>query len=428
MFIKTIVDGFTNAYGTPSSAGDSGGSSAVGGDNKNYAGDQVWTDEELKKIEENKPFYEAASAKYGVPWQAIATMHSLESSLGRSNPANGQGIYQLYSYTAGGTNSNAFLPAGPVSDDEFARQTDIATSIMKDMIESAGLDVASDEGIKSLLFQYNGTAQVYKQKALDMGFSQEEANWGEGSFYVMNRYDERRDPTSPNMSPLWPGRFVADGKYDPSSTSNVFGGFVKYIALGGGGGAVCGNYGDLQGYIKGYAWPEHHNAPYTDRMPDYADVVDNKRSKEGSYVGGSVNGVRGIDCGGFVTTLLNESGFDPEYNYGGDVSKGASNVSGGQLPYVIASPDWEMVNSAWNVPIDDESQLSPGDVAYSHCSSASDCGHTYVYAGEIEGFETHIASASYDSSNPPSVARAPMAGYEAIFSDSNGAVIWYHKK
>ena len=50
----------------------------------------------------------------------------------------GQGIYQLYTYTAGGTNSNAFLPAGPVSDDEFARQTDIATSIMKDMIESAG--------------------------------------------------------------------------------------------------------------------------------------------------------------------------------------------------------------------------------------------------------------------------------------------------
>ena len=113
------------------------------------------------------------------------------------------------------------------------------SNTMKDMIESAGLDVASDEGIKSLLFQYNGTASVYKQKALDMGFSQEEADWGEGSAYVMNRYDERRDPASPNMDSHWPGRFVADGVYDPSSTSMGFGGFVKYIALGGGGGNTC---------------------------------------------------------------------------------------------------------------------------------------------------------------------------------------------
>ena len=429
-FINVIKEAFTQAYGSGSSAGRSD-KKTLGGDNTNYAGEQVWSDEELAKIEENRPFYEAAAAKYGVPWQAIATMHSLEYSLQRANPANGQGIYQLYTYTAGGTNSNAFLPAGPVSDDEFARQTDIATSIMKDMIESAGLDVASDEGIKSLLFQYNGTASVYKQKALDMGFSQEEADWGEGSAYVMNRYDERRDPASPNMDSHWPGRFVADGVYDPSSTSMGFGGFVKYIALGGGGGNTCRDSGDLIGKVRGYVWPEHHDAPYHDRMPDYAEVVDSKRIPSGLYVGGSVGGVNGIDCGGFVTTLLNESGFDPEYNYGGDTSKGASNVNGGQVPYVLENPDkWEMINSDWNTPISDESQLSPGDVAYSNCStvgtaSENDCGHTYVYIGEVEGYETHIASASYSTHGS---GRAPMSGYEAIIQDSNGPIRWFHKK
>ena len=429
-FINVIKEAFTKAYGSGSRAGRSD-NKTLGGDNKNYAGETVWSDEELAMIEENRPFYEAASAKYGVPWQAIAVVHSQEFGLKRANPENGQGIYQLYTYTAGGTNSNAFLPAGPVSDDEFARQTDIATSIMKDMIESAGLDVASDEGVKSLFFQYNGKAGQYIQKALDMGFSQEEANWGEGSIYVMNRYDERRDPASSNMDSHWPGRFTGDGHYEPGSTTMVFGTFVKYVALGGGGGNTCSDYGDLIGYVRGYVWPEHHNAPYHDRMPDYADVVDNKRIPNGLYVGGSVGGVNGIDCGGFVTTLLNESGFDPEYNYGGDTSKGASNVDGGQVPYVLDNPDkWEMINPDWNTPISDESQLSPGDVAYSNCSTVgtakeNDCGHTYVYIGEVEGYETHIASASYSTHG---AGRAPMSGTEAIIQDSNGPIRWFHKK
>ena len=89
-----------------------------------------------------------------------------------------------------------------------------------------------------------------------------------------------------------------------------------------------------------------------------------------------------------------------------------------------------MINSDWNTPISDESQLSPGDVAYSNCStvgtaSENDCGHTYVYIGEVEGYETHIASAS-DSTHGS--GRAPMSGYEAIIQDSNGPIRWFHKK
>jgi hypothetical protein len=193
---------------------------------------------------------------------------------------------------------------------------------------------------------------------------------------------------------------------------------------------ITSDAGTLIAYVKKYAWPEYHTAPFTERMPDYAEAVA-RRSSEGLWVGGTVSGVPGIDCGGFVTTVLNDSGFDPNYNYGGDKSKGASNISYGQLPYIRSHQDeWRMVNESVNTPISDESVLSPGDVAFSGCSGSSlaslDCEHTYLYVGAIDGFETHIASASYDSSpgDGDDYERAPMAGYELI---SGSGIVWFHK-
>lgn len=212
----------------------------VSSDGKNYAGDVVWTEEQLAKVNEYRPVYEAAAQQYGIPWQAIATMHRLETGMGLKNPSNGQGLYQLYSYTNGGTNSRAFRPAGEVTMEEFKRQTMIAAEVMRGIIDGGGYDPMSDEGIKYLLFSYNGRSKKYIQKALAMGFSQAEANVGEGSPYVMNRYDAKRDPRSSEMSPLWPGRYVADGVYDNSSTMSDFGGFVLYSALGGGGASSGG--------------------------------------------------------------------------------------------------------------------------------------------------------------------------------------------
>lgn len=426
-FVDTLKTAITSAWG--SSSGGGGGDSGSSGNNKNYDGVDVWTEGELEKIEENKAVYQAAADKYGIKWQLLATVHSAEYSLQVANPSNGQGMYQLFSYTNGGRNENAFLPAGDVDEAEFARQTDIAASEIVKMIEMTGAALDSDEGAKEVLFQYNGKAGVYIQKAKDMGFTDEEANRGEGSAYVMNRYDARRDPAHPEtMDSHWPGRFVADGVYDPSSTSMGFGTFVKYAAIGGTSGSSCSvQQGDLIGYVKRYAWPEHHDAPYHDRMPDYATAVSDRQSK-GLYVGGSVAGVPGIDCGGFVTTVLNDSGFAPEYNYSGDTTKGASNVTYGQIPYVKANPDkWELVNPDWNTAIPDESVLTPGDVAYSNCNDTpfDDCGHTYLYIGEVDGFETHIASASYSTHG---AGRAPMSGTEAIISGSTGIVRWVHRK
>ena len=165
--------------------------------------------------------------------------------------------------------------------------------------------------------------------------------------------------------------------------------------------AVCGpEAGNLPSYVLAYAWPEYHKAPYIDMMPAYQEAVT-QHQKAKKYVGGVSHS--GVDCGGFVTILLQDSGFDPEYNTSVIGNNGVigSNVSIGQYPYV-KSRNWTVVS--------DIADLQPGDVAFT-----SNLGHTYVYVGEIDGFNSVIASASLDE-------RAPMAGAESLTG-----VTWYRK-
>lgn len=204
----------------------------LSGSNATYSGAQILNTATTSAIQANQAFYKNSADKYGFDWRIIATIHIMENSAKRSNPENGQGAYQLYSYTNGGKNSNAFLPAGQISDEEFQRQTDIMADLIANQY-GAGLDLNTAAGIKTLFFKYNGRAQKYIDKAIAMGFSAEEAATGEGSPYVMNKYDAARDPSSPNMSPLWPGRFVSDGKWDATSTSSRPGAYTIYVGLGG---------------------------------------------------------------------------------------------------------------------------------------------------------------------------------------------------
>ena len=154
-------------------------------------------------------------------------------------------------------------------------------------------------------------------------------------------------------------------------------------------GLSSGSYGNIQEYVLGYAWPQYHNAPYLEKTQAYEDAV-NRRQGAGQYIGG-IN-YPGIDCGGFVTTLLQDSGYDPNYN-------DEKCRTGCQEKYVKRQ-GWESVT--------DTNQLQPGDVAFTD-------GHTWVYVGEVPGFESVVASASLDE-------RAPMAGHEGV----EGAR-WYHK-
>ena len=368
-----------------------GKTSSNGGiaNNQNYAGDTVWSEEQLSAIKANRAVYEKAEQQSGVPWQAIATMHSLESGLARFNPAGGQGLYGLYMYTNGGTNANAFVPEGPITDAEFERQTLIAASEMKKIIESAGLEVDSDEGIKALLFQYNGKAQQYIDKALAMGFSREEAEIGEGSPYVMNRYDARRDPNSNEMDPAWPGRFVADGVYNASATAYDFGGFVKYLALvgaTGGRSGICiglfaGGNMDLNATAIALAWAQKDREnTFTKGKPEYLAAIlaswisgyEASVAKSGSFNRGDGTLIPvGMSCDNFVGTVVRYSGIDPDFPV----------WLGAQKSYLESSGKWEVVDGS------DSSKVKAGDIRIENGG-----GHIIMIA-EVDG-ELKVASAS----------------------------------
>ena len=168
--------------------------------------------------------------------------------------------------------------------------------------------------------------------------------------------------------------------------------------------------GDLSATTLAYAWPTYHKKPYTKAMPAYVKAVA-EAQKLGEYVGAtiaycrSVKGVTvendGADCGGFVTRLVTDSGWDPAYNHNG---------KGGPTPTQKAWLDdnWENLGKG---NVIDTGTLRPGDVAMLP-------GHTFIYVGDIPGFGSKIASASL-------CQRAPMAGSESITASNT---TWYRKK
>ena len=159
----------------------------------------------------------------------------------------------------------------------------------------------------------------------------------------------------------------------------------------------------LQNYTLKYAWKELNHSPRKERTPDYTNAISTAVN-EGRYVG-----EEGIDCGGFVTTLLYDSGFDKTYN---------KDAKGGPTyeQEAWAKANWQRLGNANGTYEPDgskftEDKLQPGDVAFSQ-------GHTWIYVGEISGFESKYASASQGM-------KAPSAGEEGFFYDQN---VWYRKK
>lgn len=151
--------------------------------------------------------------------------------------------------------------------------------------------------------------------------------------------------------------------------------------------------------VKRYAWPEYKGLTIIP-TEDYKTAVQTAMSEK-RYVGGTL--YKGIDCGGFVTTLIYDSGFDKEYNSG---------AKGGNTTHQEA---W--LREHWK-PIDgrDASDRQPGDVAINNT-------HTYIFVGP-EAFPNRqpIASASWDE-------RAPMQGRESVINmPKQSEFRWYRKK
>jgi len=200
-----------------------------------------------------------------------------------------------------------------------------------------------------------------------------------------------------------PSKYLSADKIHPNGDGAKLFVDTIYDAINGAfvdGCSVGDNFSDL---VLAYAWPEYHQAVFVDRRPAYAEAVETS-IREGRYVGGSVRGVAGIDCGGFVTILMQNSGLSPDYNSG----RGGTSV---QEPWV-QNHNWIQLSDASN-PID-PSTLQPGDVAFTD-------GHTFIFVGEIPGFESNIASASYGED----CGRAPMAGTEGLISNGIENVRWY---
>jgi hypothetical protein len=202
-------------------------SSATGAGNLDYKSRAIFNDKSLGLIEKNKPFYVKAADKAGIPWQMIAVIHYRETALGRTNPANGQGIYQDYA------RSNGPYPPGEVTDSEFQRQTDWAASFLlsKAGSKKSALRNGDADAVKYTFFSYNGRAGVYIKQAKNLGFDDTQANNGEGSPYVMNIADERRDPGVNTTT--W-GQIKTDGGSLSYPANSDYGAFVMYAALAGG--------------------------------------------------------------------------------------------------------------------------------------------------------------------------------------------------
>lgn len=149
---------------------------------------------------------------------------------------------------------------------------------------------------------------------------------------------------------------------------------------------------DFPSKVLAYAWPDYHRAPYTKKKPEYAAAIEAAKA-EGRYVGND-----GVDCGGFVTTLMIDSGFEPRYNY-----NGRGGPTSTQKKWL--DENWQPLGS-----ISSTADLRPGDVAWRP-------GHTFVFVGDIPGFNSQLASASNGQ-------RAPMADKYGM----NESVVWYRKK
>lgn len=173
-----------------------------------------------------------------------------------------------------------------------------------------------------------------------------------------------------------------------------------------GNGAAAGNV--VQTALN-YAWEDQRDPPYTEKKPAYEAAVT-KAVSEGRYVGGDE--YPGVDCGGFITLVMQDSGVDPDYN-NTSTYKGNTIAQQGYL---------DNSGKYTKLVVNSTADLRPGDIAISN-NLAVTGRHTYMFVGDQPGFETQVASASvsYDDRG----WRAPMAGYETP-ADKN--YDWYRLK
>ncbi len=165
--------------------------------NRDYAGNMIISQGELKLEAANVTTYQQASSQTGVPWQALAALHYREHGFSIDEPRTpgALGVYQITDTPENRKNltMSAYPSAGiTLTESQFLQQTIDAANFIKGKLSSIGTQTDADT-IKKALGAYNGLPDLYAQQAQNFGFSADQAY--EGSPYVMNYADPARDPT-----------------------------------------------------------------------------------------------------------------------------------------------------------------------------------------------------------------------------------------
>jgi hypothetical protein len=176
--------------------------------------------------------YESAGTSTGVPWQLLAAIHYRETTYATVNPANGQGLFQFFAEAGSGK-----YPPGEVSRANFLEQLNYLAGKLKTDYATRGypalanVEITDARKIKDIAFSYNGRAGVYAAQAGKLGFDSATEGY-EGSPYVMNYFDDKRDPQKAPQG-TW-GQILTDGGGISYPANNQVGLFTLYVKLGGG--------------------------------------------------------------------------------------------------------------------------------------------------------------------------------------------------
>jgi len=319
-----------------------------------YNGEPVIDQVSLKRIEENKPVYEAAANEQGFEWQILAAIHGMESSfVNNKNPkGNSQGVYHFWEL-------DGMSPAGQkISPAEFEKQTKMAAEQIRKNY-SQGLDLSVENDIKRMFYNYNSGpkgSKLYNDNARKwLHYTEEQIKIGEGSPYVMNLADEQRDS---RHNEHWQ-EFHCDHNCIDRATVRP-GAFLIYKALGGRGSASGNNCtgGETGNLIAdtaiSFSWPEGQEAEAVK-----LNMVD--KYEEALKIAGTGGHVyHGASCDVFVTTVMRYTKLDPDFVCCGmSVSKGRATghyVEGNPSKY---QPIPEFDGTNWNV-------LQNGDIVMNH--------------------------------------------------------------
>ena len=212
-----------------------GGGNFSIGDNKDYEGNQILTDEELDKVKKYQPVYQKIASKHGMPWQIFAAIHYRESSLKHGSTINSEGKCEGPYGISPGEN---WLCGNEYDDEKFEKVTErLATDLEEKLRNKGGGDWNDPNVVMEVLFRYNGMAGVYIRQGRSLGFDEAGARRGEGSPYVANMLDEKRDPTKNGSN--W-GQIKHDYRSIEYPANKDYGAFVVYLGLGGGSGSSGG--------------------------------------------------------------------------------------------------------------------------------------------------------------------------------------------